>query len=125
VEFCIINFNQFPVKSIILILFYEKYAKKVRTKHIGTSCCDNVTVLCILCIFDTIEVLQFLMLPRSSTSLNCSEEPRAQPSSMIIDLPVISGKGWSSLDEGTGKPVKGGRGSNIRKKGYFCNVSDP
>lgn len=58
---------------------------------------------------------QFLMLPRAPTSRNCSEEPRARPSSMIIDLPVIS-KGWSSLDEGTGEPVKGRRG---RKKGHF------
>lgn len=36
------------------------------------------------------------MLTRSPTRLDCLEEPRAQPSSMIIDLPVFS-RGWSSL----------------------------
>jgi len=37
---------------------------------------------------------RFSMLTRSSTSLDCPEEPRARlPSSMIIDRPVISHRG--------------------------------
>lgn len=63
------------------------------------------------------------MLPRSPTSRDCSEEPRARPSSMIIDLPVIS-KGWSSLDEGTGEPLKEGRGSKVKDTSVILAIRD-
>jgi len=49
-----------------------------------------------LCVDFAIQSRQprFSMLTRSSTSLDCPEEPRARlPSSMIIDRPVISHRG--------------------------------
>lgn len=82
--------------------FYEKYSNVNELKLYEQA--DVKKSRCVYLIRS--KKPQFLMLPRSPTNRNCSEEPRARPSSMIIDLPVIS-KGWSSLDESTGEPVKG------------------
>lgn len=120
VEFCMNElqsiFGQIHHLNVILREILKIYCELKIYEQV-----DAITSRCFVRLIRSKEP-QLLMLLRSPTSLDCSEEPRARPSSMIIDLPVIS-KGWSSLDESTGELVKRGEGWNIKKKGHYCKVN--